>query len=149
MKTNNFKDISIGKLIEKRVTEMQIDTERICRFFQCSEDQILKMYNTASLDSLLLLKWSKLLDYDFFRLYSQHLILYAPPSGVNNKQSAENITKLPVFRKKMYTLEVIDFILELIDSGEKTANQVMEEYKIPKTTLYKWINKHRNHIKAS
>ena len=26
-------------------------------------------------------KWSKILEYDFFRIYTQHLILYAPPSA--------------------------------------------------------------------
>lgn len=129
---------------------MQIDIDRICKFLNCSEEEIISMYNAVSVEASLLLRWSKLLDYDFFRIYSQHLILYAPPSGSHqSKSAAENITKLPLFRKKMYTMEVIDFVLELIDSGEKTRNQVMEEYRIPKTTLYKWIKKYRNHIKAS
>jgi DNA invertase Pin-like site-specific DNA recombinase len=37
---------------------------------------------------------------------------------------------------------VVDFILELINTGEKTSVQITEEYRIPKTTLYKWLNKY-------
>jgi hypothetical protein len=37
---------------------------------------------------------------------------------------------------------MIDFILDEINTGEKTPQQVMEDYKIPKTTLYKWIIKY-------
>lgn len=101
------------------------------------------MHKAKSLDSEILLKWSKLLDYDFFRLYGQHLILYAPPSAT--EQKLENTkTKLPQFRKNIYTKEVIDFILEQISLGNMTKKQVIERYRIPKTTLYKWISKYGN-----
>ena len=53
-------------------------------------------------------------------------------------------SSLPQFRKNIYTKEVIDFILAQISSGAMTKNQVTEVYKIPKTTLYKWIKKHEN-----
>ena len=51
---------------------------------------------------------------------------------------------LPQFRKNIYTKEIIDFILERIENGEMTKNQVIEQYGIPKTTLYKWIDKYKN-----
>lgn len=51
---------------------------------------------------------------------------------------------LPTFRKNIYTKEVIDFILELIETGEKTKAQVIQEYNIPKSTLHKWIYKYKN-----
>jgi len=144
MNTNNFKDIFIGALIRQRVLDMQIDIERVCNFLNCSEKEVLKMYESVSLDTLVLLRWSKLLEYDFFRLYSQHMILYASQSNRNyNTVSKEKNTALPVFRKKIYTKEVIDFIMELIETGEKTKYQIIEEYKIPKTTLYKWISKYK------
>lgn len=83
-----------------------------------------------------------MLEYDFFRIYTQHLILYAPTSA-----KAENTKKqkpvLPRFRKNIYTKEIIDFILEQIETKQKTIKQVIEEYKIPKTTLYKWISKYK------
>lgn len=72
-------NIHIGKLIKTRVDEKEIDIERISNFFNCNELDVLQMYESEHLDSYLLLKWSKLLKYDFFRIYSQHLILFSPP----------------------------------------------------------------------
>lgn len=69
----NFKNIHIGKMIEQAVAESGIELSRICNFMNCSEVEIIKMYEAKSFDSELLLKWSKLLEYDFFRIYSQHL----------------------------------------------------------------------------
>jgi hypothetical protein len=106
---------------------------------KCTEEEIYHMYGSNEIGTEKLLRWSKLLDYDFFRIYTQHLILYSPPE--NNKQKAETKTELPVFRKNIYTREIIDFILELIHTGVKTKAEIMQEYRIPKTTLYKWISK--------
>lgn len=138
----SFKDIHIGALIAQKKTENEIETKRICNFLKCTEEEIAEMYQSKSLDAELILKWSKLLEYDFFRFYSQHLILYAPQSG-ENKTVKRSKSELPQFRKNIYTREVIDFILELIETGEKTRLQVIEEYRIPKTTLYKWIHKYK------
>lgn len=138
----NFKNIHIGQMIEKRVTESGIEISRICNFFKCTKEEIQTIFEQESVDSNLLLKWSKILEYDFFRIYSQHLILYAPPSAVISKNENKK-SSLPQFRKNIYTKEVIDFILDMIKTGEKTKIQVMEEYNIPKTTLYKWISKHK------
>lgn len=136
----NFKDIHIGFSINQRVLECGIELSHICNFLQSTEDEISQMYLSKSLDTEILLRWSKLLRYDFFRIYAQHLILYCPPSSFeeidkNNKTS-------PKFRKNIYTKEIIDFILELIETGSKTKLQVINEYRIPKTTLYKWIKKY-------
>lgn len=140
----NFKEIHIGTLINRIVIERRIESLRICNFMKCTEEEIQKTYETKSFDAEILLKWSKLLEYDFFRLYSQHLILYAPPSAIREKAKQENRkTALPQFRKNIYTKEIIDFILEQISSGEMTKNQIIERYNIPKTTLYKWISKHQ------
>lgn len=139
-----FKNIDIGNLIESRVKELGIESERICRFFNCSGEKIGEMYRSKSLDTEYLLKWSKLLKYDFFRIYTQVLILYAPPSSVNGKKEmAKESGHLPQFRKNIYTKEIIDFILNAIATGEKTKKQIIAEYRIPKTTLYKWINKYK------
>jgi hypothetical protein len=137
----NFKKIHLGELIKKRVDELSVDTSRICMFLKCTEDEVTEMYKAKSIDSDILLRWSKLLEYDFFRLYSQHLILYAPPS-VNPEKNNKIKTRLPIFKKNIYTRELIDFILERIRNKEMTKLQVIEEYKIPKTTLYKWISKY-------
>lgn len=135
----NLKKINIGKFIKKRVAESGIEMSRICNVMKCTESEIYNMYSSEEISTEKLLKWSKLLDYDFFRIYTQHLILYSPP--VNLKSQAEKKTQLPVFRKNIYTREIIDFILELINTGMKTKAEIITEYRIPKTTLYKWISK--------
>lgn len=140
----NFKKINVGKLVKQRVSDSGIEMSRICNFFKCSESEVKKMYQSKSLDSELLLKWSKLLEYDFFRIYSQHLILYAPPSksGIISKDSLVK-SNIPAFRKNIYTVELIEFILSKLEKNENTTKQIMEEYQIPKTTLYKWLNKYK------
>lgn len=141
---NNFKSIHIGKMIENTVAESRIEISRICNYFKCSDDEIVKMYQSKSLDTEILLKWSKLLQYDFFRMYTQHLMLYAPPSA-NEKRSKKEDKKqtVPQFRKNIYTKEVIDFIIQQIDTEKMTKKQIIERYNIPKTTLYKWISKYK------
>ena len=99
-------------MIEKIVAESGIEISRLCNFMKCTEEEILKMYKVPSLDTELLLKWSKILDYDFFRLYTQHLILYAPLSAVDEKTKVKKKSSLPQFRKNIYTKEIINFVLE-------------------------------------
>lgn len=139
----NFKNIHIGQMIKERVAESEMETLRICNFFNCTEDEVIEMYQQENLPTDILLKWSKLLEYDFFRIYTQHLILYAPPSAKEQDSKTEK-SSLPQFRKNIYTKEIITFILGQIDSGAMTKIEVMEQYKIPKTTLYKWISKYGN-----
>ncbi|NML68720.1 helix-turn-helix domain-containing protein [Chryseobacterium sp. RP-3-3] len=139
----NFKDINIGLMVSKRVLECDVDITRLCKFFNCSSEDILNMYNSRSLDSEILLKWCKILEYDFFRFYSQNLILYSPASADNKTKKNKENSKMHYFRKNIYTREVIDFMLEMVENGEKTKKQIIEEYNIPKTTLYKWIEKNR------
>ncbi|PWN60061.1 transposase [Chryseobacterium oncorhynchi] len=147
---NNFKDIHIGSLINQAVTESGIEISRICNFLNCTENDVLEMYQKESLDTIVLLRWGKLLEYDFFRVYSQHMILYAPPSsGEKAKNQREKKSSLPKFRKNIYTGELINFILELLETGQKTKLQIIEEYKIPKTTLYKWISKYSGKTESS
>ena len=137
----NFKSIHIGILINKAVTESGIEMSRFCNFFNCTEDEVIEMYQQENLPTDILLKWSKLLEYDFFRIYSQHLILYAPIKSENPNREK---SLLPQFRKNIYTKEIINFVLEQINTKEMTKTEVMERYGIPKTTLYKWISKYRN-----
>ena len=133
-----YKNINIGELIKKRVQYLGINSDRICSFMKINEKEIEEMYHHNNMDTDVLLKWSKLLEYDFFRLYSQHLILYAPQTAVKKQTLKEG---LPQFRKNIYTKELIDFILDLIKSEKKTKTEIIVEYRIPKTTLYKWIAK--------
>ena len=142
----NFKKIHIGSLLKIKVKESGVELSRICNFMKCNETDIQTMYDAESLDTELLLKWSKLLEYDFFRIYTQHLILYAPSSRAESlvieKKSKKSV--LPQFRKNIYTKEIIDFMMQLLKTGEKSKLQIVEEYRIPKTTLYKWIDKYKD-----
>ena len=137
----NFKNIHIGQMIKERVAESGIEISRICNFFNCTEDEVIEMYQQENLPTDILLKWSKLLEYDFFRIYSQHLILYAPIKSENPNREK---SLLPQFRKNIYTKEIINFVLEQINTKEMTKTEVMKRYGIPKTTLYKWISKYKN-----
>lgn len=138
----NLKKIHIGKLIQIRSVERDMEMSRLCRYFGCKEDEIKKTFENEDMSTALLLKWSKLLEYDFFRLYSQHLIFYSPPVSHDQQKGSDRKTSLPQFRKNIYTSEMIDFILKLVKSGTKTKRQIITEYRIPKTTLYKWIEKY-------
>ncbi|KXH83643.1 hypothetical protein AU378_10110 [Chryseobacterium kwangjuense] len=135
----NYKDIKIGRLIKDLVDEAKINSEDLCTYFKISETELNKIYSSPSLNSEDLLQWSIFLKYDFFRIYSQHLILYAPPADTRyTRKGSEHKKKF----KNIYTKEIIEFILEQIKSGEKTDIQVVEDYRIPKNTLYKWKKKY-------
>ncbi|SDQ16363.1 CENP-B N-terminal DNA-binding domain-containing protein [Chryseobacterium soldanellicola] len=134
-----YKEIHIGQFIKERVDEKGIAIERICNFLNQDEEAVENTYSSKSIDTEVLLRWSKLLEYDFFRLYSSHLILYSPPSAVN--KNAQKSDKIPYFRKNIYTQEIKEFIIKRIQSGEMTQNDVVREYSIPKSTLHRWLQK--------
>lgn len=135
----NIKNIHIGSLIQNKVEEYQIPLERISRFLEKTEHDIEKMYGEKSIDSEMLLRWCKLLKFDFFRFYSGHLILYAPQTKLDNTLKRKGDTM--IFRKNVYTQEVKDFVLGRIEMGILTTSEAVLKYKIPKTTLYKWMKK--------
>ncbi|WP_414843975.1 transposase, partial [Chryseobacterium sp. IT-36CA2] len=104
----NLRNLNIGSLLKISVSKNQIDISRICNFLNCTEKEVLEMYSSPSLDTEILLRWSKLLEYDFFRLYSQHLILYAPQSSMQYVQKKKADNSLPAFRKNLYTKEIVE-----------------------------------------
>lgn len=135
-----YKEIHIGNFIKEKVEESGISMQRICNFLKKDEEFIENTYTSKSIDTDLLLRWSKLLEYDFFRLFSSHLILYSPPSAVN-KNTQPKSDKIPYFRKNIYTQEIKDFIMKKIYSGEMTQSEIIKEYSIPKSTLHRWLQK--------
>lgn len=138
-----YKNIQIGTLIELRVTEQDIKEERICDFLKINELQLHEVYQSKSIDCDLLLGFSKLLEYDFFRIYSQHILLYAPPASIHYNQQSKKSNKLPSFNKNLYTPEIISFIVQKVEKKEKTIAEIITNYRIPRTTLYKWLKKHK------
>lgn len=134
-----YKKIHIGQSIKDLVDQQGISIERICKFLNKDEQFVKNVFESQSIDSEMLLRWSKLLEYDFFRLYTSHLILYSPPSAVNRNQE-----KSPVvlqFRKNIYTQEIKEFIIKQITSGKMTQSDVITQYSIPKSTLHRWLQK--------
>lgn len=142
----NYKKIHIGKLIDLKVMEAGLKTDHICRFFKCDMNEINKMYEAETLDAEILLSWCKLLKYDFFRVYTQHLILYSPKAKTRLSSEDDEVKKpaRTELHKNLYTVEIIAFIMEKISSGEMTKLQIINRYGIPKTTLYKWISKYES-----
>ena len=89
-------------MIKARITECEIDSERICNFMNSTDREIEETLKQENVSTEELLKWSKLLEYDFFRLYSQHLIFYAPPSAEHNKKKGERIKRRASYFQKKY-----------------------------------------------
>lgn len=142
MFNEQIKDIHIGNFIKQAVFEKTIELTRICNFMECNEDEVQEMYTAEDLSTKVLLKWSKLLEYDFFRLYTYHLLLYTS-NPIAKKNSKAIRSELPQFRKSMYSTEIIMFILEMIDNKEMTVDQIVAKYNIGRTTIYKWMAKYK------
>lgn len=140
-----YKNIHIGKLIEELVKDRQVEMDRITQFLKISVEKVHQVYHKKSIDSEQLLLWSKLLEYDFFRIYSQHLLLYSPSASTNEKKSPTQKSPIPQFRKNLYTTEIVEFILELVENEEITISEITKKYNIPRTTLYKWVKKHKKY----
>ncbi|MBB4805552.1 hypothetical protein HNP38_000824 [Chryseobacterium defluvii] len=138
----DFKNIHIGNYIKKQIEQEEISIDRICNFFKLKEEEILRMYEEKSLDTDVLLRWSKLAEYDFFRIYVTHLLLYDGISHTKNSRKAKQTGDKIVFRKNIYTREIREFLVKLVASKQKTVVEVMQEYNIPRTTIYKWIRKY-------
>ena len=142
----NFKHIHIGSIIAEQVLLQQIAIGRICKFFGYAEEQIEAMYQQESLDSNDLLKWSKLLKYNLFLYYQNHLILYAP-SGASISRKAVATGDSQTFRKNIYTQEIKDYMIGLVLKKGKEPMWVAEKYHIPKNTIYRWLRKETGRLK--
>ena len=141
----NYKNIHIGQHI-KRISELQdLDISRACTYLRCTHQDILDTYSYTSLDSELLLKWSKLLNYNFFMFYHSHLQLYKPVASKArvSKDKKQASLKGYDFRKNLYNPDIIDWILLKLDKKELSIKEIMEKYHIPKTTIYRWIKRNK------
>lgn len=138
----DFKDIHIGNCLKKQVKEQEISIDRICKYFRMHEEEIIRMYSQKSLDTAILLKWCKLAEYDFFRLYVTHLLLYDGISHTKRNKETKKVNGHIIFRKNIYTKEIKEFLVSLVSTNQKSVSEIMEEYNIPRTTIYKWLRKH-------
>ena len=141
-----YKNIHIGNLIGQRIKERGVLPEKIADRLGIDVESLNSIMDSDDIPTMQLLKISKILEYDFFRVYSMHILLYAPPSmGLNSKKQGAGkaqVTHLPGFRKNAYTIEIIKFIIGKIDTGEMSIPEIIEKYNIPKTTIYRWKQKY-------
>lgn len=137
-----MKKINIGKLIQEVCKNKQLTESRIENFFSMPYSEIEKMYQQEHISSELLLKWSKLLKYDFFRIYSSHLINY---HGISAKIKSENaiIESGLQIRKNLYTPEIKEFIIQKVQSGKMSTTEAIERYGVGRTTLFRWLAKEK------
>ncbi len=148
----DYKKIHIGSHIKKVAEINELSIIRACTFLKCSHQDILDMYNSSTLDSGVLLRWCKLLDYNFFMFYHTHLQLYKPAASTAKlvKKSTDEHHKAYVMRKNLYSPELIEWLLHKLDKKELSIKEIIENYNIPKTTIYRWkkkLNNKKNMIK--
>jgi predicted transcriptional regulator len=136
------RNLHIGDIISKIIIEKKMKMADIKSKMCITSKTLNKMLIAKSLDTTHLLKWSKVLRYDFFRLYSSHLMLH---HGISNtltrKTDSLNIQGIHI-RKNVYTKDLIQFLINKVQTNEMTPMEVINQYAIPKTTFYKWLQKY-------
>lgn len=65
--------IHIGNCIRKKLEEQGKTTVWLARELGCHRTNIYKIYDKMTIDTGVLLRISKILDYDFFSLYSEEM----------------------------------------------------------------------------
>jgi predicted transcriptional regulator len=136
--------IHIGDLIRRKLEESGMDKTVFANRIKKSYPTTLNIFKKSSIKTDDLLKISKVLKYDFFRIYSADIQLTCP-KATNNVRigSSKNTdtTALPRFKKNLYTTEFIDTLVKDINEGKMTRYEAMKKYELPKTTLYRWCRK--------
>ena len=144
---HDYKDIHIGRHIRKLVELKGVSNSRACMFLKCSVNEIERMYLQKSIDSEMLLKWSKLLEYNLFMFYHSHLQIYSPKASVAKLKVRKKVMNTHyTFKKNLYSPEIIDWILSKIHDKELSVMDVVNKYSIPKTTVYRWKKKIRKKL---
>lgn len=142
MNPNNLvRDIHIGSIISIVITEKNLTLNEVRIKMGSSTRAINNMLNASAIDTIALLKWSKVLKYDFFRLYSSHLMLHHGISNTISKKTDNVEIEGIHIRKNVYTKELIQFVVNKVRNKKMSTRQVINEYGIPKTTFYKWLQK--------
>lgn len=114
--------IHIGEKIKQRAKELRIGATELGKLINTSKQNIYGIYKRKSIDSEMLRKLSKALNYDFFLFYNLETssLAFEPPAtyGKKNKHviSAEEYQKvkkeLEDLREKYELLKKINHLLE-------------------------------------
>lgn len=147
---STYKEIHIGNKIKTIARLKKLSVSRACMFLKCSAQDIENMYLQESLDSKILLRWCKLLEYNFFMFYHSHLQLYSPSaSGAKVYTEDKEVVSNYSFKKNLYSPEIIEYVLQQWNSNALSAKEIMKKYHIPRTTLYRWKKKESKTSKTS
>ncbi len=65
--------IHIGQLIRQKMEERGMTVSALSRNYGCSRVNMYKIFDKASIDTAMLLRFSLLLNYDFFQHYCNEL----------------------------------------------------------------------------
>ena len=65
--------IHIGQQIQKQVDEQGLTTVWLANELGCHRTNLYKIYDKPTIDTGLLLRISRILNYDFFSLYSEEM----------------------------------------------------------------------------
>ncbi|MEY8758924.1 transposase [Chryseobacterium tongliaoense] len=139
---SEIRNVHIGFLIKQQVIQSNVDLHYICHFFSSDEQEIYRMYSSRSLDTKVLLKWCRLLEYDFFKVYSESFRLYSTKSAVSKYTVIRRKKRITSVRQKLYTNETKDLLINLIITGQKSIVQIVKEYNISKPVIYGWLRKY-------
>jgi hypothetical protein len=142
------RNISIGLIITRIMEEKEFSVDELRLKLGITTSSLNELLSSNSIDTILLLKISKALRYDFFRLYSSHLMLhYGISSSVSRTKSKVDIEGVQI-RKNVYTKELIFHLIKKVRTNKMSIKDVILKYGIPKTTFYKWLQKYPNEIKS-
>lgn len=133
----NFKKIHIGYVLKSIVYERKLEEEDVLKYFKITKETLDEIYNTHNVTLDELLKWSKFLRFDLFRIFSMHLMLHHGISITKSKKKDGNAGIS--IRKNVYTQEIKVFVVSQIRNEEISVPDAIKKYSIPKTTLYKWL----------
>lgn len=68
--------IHLGREIHEKVLNSNLTKKQIMTYFRCSDSKVNSMYHSEHMKSDLIMKWSILLDFDFFQFFSSSFIKY-------------------------------------------------------------------------
>lgn len=120
----------IGEKVEARAKELRIGPTELARKIRSSKQNVYNIFQRESIDTELLARLSKALNYDFFEYYRSTMFVYEarPPYGKGKKSrsSSSPVTaelELSILRKEHQTLrEKYELLKELYEA--KTGKKV-------------------------
>lgn len=115
----------IGQKVEARAKELRIGPTELARKIKSSKQNVYNIYKRSSIDTDLLARLSKVLDFDFFQHYRSADSVHEarPPYGKAKKGSSGTDAELIALKKEFQSLrEKYEMLKELYET--KTGKKV-------------------------